>query len=1570
MILYFADRHLNILGQASTYLPEGVRITNDLKTEDVDAGVAVFECDIHFDRKTRAKVEEWAEVGNYVLRSTDNENEFYNIIDCEIDTKNQKAYIYAEDDGLDLINEIAGPYTADQPYPISNYIERFASGAGWTIGVNEVEGLTKQLSWTDEQTASARLLSIAEAFDNCEISFSFRIKGLQIVKKYINIYEERGKDTGVQLRLNKEIDSIVISKTVGNLATALKATGSTPEDAEEPITLLGYEYDDGDFYVDGDVLKSRKAFDNWSRYLWKNDDTEQAGGHITKTFSYETTSQNVLCEETIAQLKKICDMEVNYDIDITKLPDNVKIGDRVNIIDDTGALYLSSRLLILETSEVEGTRKATLGEHLIKRSGISSQVAKLAENFTKQAVSVKNATKIAANAREAAVQAKNQVDAAIKSVEDAHRVVEEVVDVVDTAKQSAAEAQTAAANAQRVVDEVETRIGSLETTVSEAQQAIDNAHQAAETAAEKANEANAAAKNAEANAASANSKADDAKSSAANATSKAETAINAANNAKSEARTASIIAKAAKKDALQAETDIENLENELSTVSDTMSAEYSRKTDLTDATASLQSQISRNAGKISQNISATTMIDETANNALTTVQAAQNAATLAQEQADQASIDAENAQVTADEAWAAAVSAQNDADIAQAAADTAKSVADKAKADLRAAEEDLVDISSQIDVTEKAIAEAQKAVDDAQAVANAKKAEAQAAATAAKAAQEVANTALDAATKAQAAADKALNDAEIAQQVADEAKGNVTAVQKKVSDALEIATSTKQAADDAKAIAETLQAEADNTYLEAVETQVAVENAIEKANQAESDLADAQRRLAEVQAQASSTAEEIAEAQAAVDTAQAKATEARESANAAQQAANTATENATNAQQAADLAKAEADIAQAAAKTAQDEVDKALGLVYSLEKRITTAETGIEQTKSEIRLFAKKDEVIRTLGGYYTKEQANAEISTKADEINLSVERKVANVQVGGRNLLKNSRHINLSSNNAALYPVAYTTKTENGREYRRYRRTETTLSPTTMSLYSSIPVNQITECLTGQEITFSFLIRCSHNTTTSTMNRLVVNGVNYTFSPEKTHNIGAEWQRISVTANITQEYEVNGSNMLRFNPLMIPIPSGVIDTFYIDVCEWKIEKGNKATDWTPAPEDVDEKFLDYSTTEEMNAAINVSAEGIRSTVKAMYTTKEDFNNLNVGGRNLVRDSSLKEKTDMWNFSTDNTYSFENGYCEVYRTTANGSRTFNSQSTNANTLLKPDNLAGGTFTLSAEIKRLDGYSVSDGSTLFYRCNTTELTSGFQEISIKLGGATTEWQKVYATFTFGDHNFDGSCQVCIALENAVNAGICVRNIKLESGNKATAWTPALEDTSTEIDGLQDTINGYADYGERLTKAESLIEQLSHTIIMLVRDANGQSQMTQESTEVEYAFFSTEEIDKAIEDTAKTLGDLNEEYGATKTTVDTLQQALDDMGERVKFTTYEDEPCIILYENDSDYKQIITNTRRIFIQTVDGVDTILNVTDYETTQNKNVIATEKAQIGGFAWKKRGTNRISLVWEGEID
>ena len=167
MILYFADRKMNIIGQASTELPKGLVVCEDLKTEDVETGISSFECKIPFDKDTRGEVERCTTVGNYILRSYDSENEFYTIIEAEIDTKNQEVYIYAEDAGLDLLNEVVGEYAADKAYSIDYYINQFAYDSGFVIGVNEAATLTRKLRWDGDATATTRIARAETPIGSC-----------------------------------------------------------------------------------------------------------------------------------------------------------------------------------------------------------------------------------------------------------------------------------------------------------------------------------------------------------------------------------------------------------------------------------------------------------------------------------------------------------------------------------------------------------------------------------------------------------------------------------------------------------------------------------------------------------------------------------------------------------------------------------------------------------------------------------------------------------------------------------------------------------------------------------------------------------------------------------------------------------------------------------------------------------------------------------------------------------------------------------------------------------------------------------------------------------------------------------------------------------------------------------------------------------------------------------------------------------------------------------------------------------------------------------------------------------
>lgn len=352
MIIYFANRDMEILGQAATRLPKGLIVSNDKKTSEVEHGTKVFEFEI--DYTDRAEAEAMTQPGNYILRADGEEKEFYTIIDSDVDVTGRVITMYAEDAGLDLLNEIVGDYTASSAMSIASYVSAFIGDSGFEIGINEVSNLSRQLEWTGESTVTERLQSLAAQF-GAELSFSFEIDQLTVVHKYINFWKPRGNDTGVILRIGQHIKNLRVKRSVANLATALLVQGGTPSGSSSPITLQGYSYDDGDIYIDGQYLKSRTALTKWAR---------GGSGDIVKRWSYDTTQQSELCTRAVNRLKEICDVEITYEADVIDMPPNVRLGDIVKIADSEGGQYIRARIASESTGAAGGLHEITLSNYV------------------------------------------------------------------------------------------------------------------------------------------------------------------------------------------------------------------------------------------------------------------------------------------------------------------------------------------------------------------------------------------------------------------------------------------------------------------------------------------------------------------------------------------------------------------------------------------------------------------------------------------------------------------------------------------------------------------------------------------------------------------------------------------------------------------------------------------------------------------------------------------------------------------------------------------------------------------------------------------------------------------------------------------------------------------------------------------------------------------------------------------------------------------------------------------------------------------------------------------------------
>lgn len=73
-----------------------------------------------------------------------------------------------------------------------------------------------------------------------------------------------------------------------------------------------------------------------------------------------------------------------------------------------------------------------------------------------------------------------------------------------------------------------------------------------------------------------------------------------------------------------------------------------------------------------------------------------------------------------------------------------------------------------------------------------------------------------------------------------------------------------------------------------------------------------------------------------------------------------------------------------------------------------------------------------------------------------------------------------------------------------------------------------------------------------------------------------------------------------------------------------KIEKGNKATDWSPAPEDIDTKFNNYTTTEQMKRDFKNSSSELYSAINSSFATNGQVSTVDVKFSNYYTKNTIK----------------------------------------------------------------------------------------------------------------------------------------------------------------------------------------------------------------------------------------------------------------------------------------------------------------------------------------------------------
>ncbi|MGQ7728467.1 MULTISPECIES: phage tail spike protein [unclassified Bacillus (in: firmicutes)] len=262
-----------------------------------------------------------------------------------------------------------------------------------------------------------------------------------------------------------------------------------------------------------------------------------------------------------------------------------------------------------------------------------------------------------------------------------------------------------------------------------------------------------------------------------------------------------------------------------------------------------------------------------------------------------------------------------------------------------------------------------------------------------------------------------------------------------------------------------------------------------------------------------------------------------------------------------------------------------------LTERVTKSEQTADGFKTSIELLTKKDN----------------EISNKLNTVEQTVEgtkKTISDVQQTTNDLKKTTTEI---KEQAGKISEKLTSVEKNFNEQEigvrnlisdtKYWETTQISSNSAYGVFKN-NLNSIFGELVDETVTFSFDIKVT--TTDKTAGRVQFYGENgspkYTFVRQIFTGITEEFQRVTYTTKVTEQTNNAGQARLEFWGIDAKTTKIIIQNF-------KLEKGNKATGWTPAPEDqVSTDEFTKKTTD-----IEKSVDGVKTTVTNVQNSQAGF---------------------------------------------------------------------------------------------------------------------------------------------------------------------------------------------------------------------------------------------------------------------------------------------------------------------------------------------------------------------------
>ena len=257
-------------------------------------------------------------------------------------------------------------------------------------------------------------------------------------------------------------------------------------------------------------------------------------------------------------------------------------------------------------------------------------------------------------------------------------------------------------------------------------------------------------------------------------------------------------------------------------------------------------------------------------------------------------------------------------------------------------------------------------------------------------------------------------------------------------------------------------------------------------------------------------------------------------------------------------------------------------------------------------------------------------------------------------------------------------------------------------------------------------------------------------------------------------------------------------------------------------------------------SALESDLSGFRTTVSETYATKSAVDSIQIGGRNLLYDSTGNLKKG-WSSNTIITVDggTSGNSLAISRTGYSGTARYFG--TSKRHFLTDFNV-GTSYTLSAWIKVRSDVELDASGYVMARFRSAD-NKKLYALSLTVSSQTEKDKWIYYEKTWTINDSDIAKLECVALALDKNGMIEACNIKLEKGTKATDWSPAPEDTAAEItslsskqSSLEQTVNGFkatveSTYAtnDSVTQKVSAVEQKADKISWLVKSGTSVSSM---------------------------------------------------------------------------------------------------------------------------------------------